>query len=217
MLSLDDLARLDNTRAVVWGEVVKMCERQLIVLAVSGAKDHFTDRVGPDGKPWRVLAHKRPNGGDKPLQDSGLLKASLSAEVTAGQLRLKASRAGADVQQFGATIRAKGKKLSIPVSKEAKRAGGAKNFPRKLFPLTGPKATVLAERTGKRVKKLVVHYVLKDEVTIPARPFVGFSAATLQRISTLLAVAYEEHLTATLEGQRAAHFKANPIIGNRSI
>ena len=34
----------------------------------------------------------------------------------------------------------------------------------------------MAERKGKGKKaKIVIHYVLKKEVTVPARPFIGFS------------------------------------------
>lgn len=212
-MELSDFDTLE-TRAVVWGEVIFICKKRLEVTALSGAKDFFTNSVGPDGKPWEPLAHPRPNGGAKPLQDKGLLKASMSAMVTEEGLRLSASSPGANVHQFGATLKpTKAKHLSIPLTKEAKRVGGARHFPRKLFPMTGPRATVLAERTGKGKRaKVVVHYVLKEQVTVHKREFVGFSAATLDKIGTIIAVSFEERLMMTLEGKRAAHFAANPLI-----
>jgi phage gpG-like protein len=191
------LAKID---ADLFGEVVAQNARKLEVLAVSGAKENFTQARAPDGTPWKALEHPRPSGGDKPLRDKGLLMASLSASVTEGQLRLRASHVGANVHQFGATIKPKrAKKLAIPVSREGKRAGRPRDFPRKLkWRPTNGQSSLLYEVTGERRKRVVIHYVLVDEVTIPARPFVGFSSETLGKIAFTLTEAFDRALFAKL-------------------
>ena len=173
--------------------------RAMGTLAVGAVRQSFGTGIGYDGRQWKPLAHSRPNGGDKPLLDKGLLRASISAMVTESEIRLQASHPGAAIHQFGGTVRAtSGKMLAIPLSKEAKRAGRARNFPRRLFVLAihgSRKKALLCERTIKSTTKnttggLVVHYVLAREVTIPARPYLGFSDETLEKMQRLLADAF---------------------------
>lgn len=54
-----------------------------IALILEGAtKENFDNEAAPDGTPWEPLKHprRRSTGQDKILQDTGLLKASLSAQ-----------------------------------------------------------------------------------------------------------------------------------------
>jgi phage gpG-like protein len=209
VLALQQLAGfLSGIDAELFGEVVRDNARKLEVMAVSGAKEHFRESRTPEGQAWKPLAHPRVSGGDKPLRDKGLLMASLSASVTEGQLRLMASHPGANVHQFGATIRPKrAKKLAIPLSREAKRAGRPKNFPRKLrWRPTNGSSSLLYEVTGKRVKKVTMHFVLVDQVTIPARKFVGFSDETIARIVILLTTEFDKALTRNLNAIPDSYF-----------
>jgi phage gpG-like protein len=157
---------------------------EIAVVAAGAVKKGITDGVSPDGTPFVPLGRPRPRGGNKPLMDTGVLRSSISAEADGTGLTLRANAPGASLHQSGGTIvPVRAKALSIPVSKEAARTGSPRNFPRKLFV---PKGTrVLAESTGKG--KLLVHYVLAQSVTIPARPYLGVSAETAQRIGAVIA------------------------------
>lgn len=206
------LSRADST---IWGETVRDSQDKLTTLAVSGAKDHFTSQRAPDGTPWKPLAHPRPTGGNKVLRDKGLLAASISASVTEGELRLTASHPAANVHQFGATIRPKSaRRLAIPLTRDAKRVPRPREFPRPLFVVGTVSATAyLAESLGKgRRARIVFHYALVKEVTVPARPFVGFSQETLSKMVRLLYETFTEKLFAAFESARAANYAANPII-----
>lgn len=160
----------------------------------------FETGTAPDGSSWAPLKHARPNGRSHPLWDTGALVRSIGAgqghveQMTGDTFILGTNLKYAHIHQYGGTIRGQGKKLSIPLTMEAKRAGGARNFPRPLFylPSKKPNTGLLAERKmkGKGKKKtptLVIHYALKDSVTIPARPFIGFSQQLADRLEDLYA------------------------------
>ncbi len=160
----------------------RACEQ----LAVAGARRHFTNGRGPDGAPWPPLARPRPGGGSAPLRDRDLLMASLSAAWAGDTLALSASGPGAALHQYGGTVHARGRFLTIPVTREARAAGGAARFPRPLrLVRTGPRTGLLVEkRAGGRAR---VQYVCVPSVTVPARPFVGFSPGTVAAMSDVLA------------------------------
>jgi phage gpG-like protein len=188
MLSLAELIQLLGAAdfAKVWQSLI----RPVMLLSVSGVRTHFDQSRGPDGKQWAPLAHNRPEGAGKPLLDKGLLAASVSASVTANQITLSANSPGARLQQYGGKILpVRGKWLTIPVTVEAKRIGSPRqnHFPRPLFfrATTNPLTALLCETdpTG----RIVVQYVLKPDVTIPARPYLGWSEATLTKIQKLIA------------------------------
>jgi phage gpG-like protein len=157
---------------------------EIAVIASSAVKKGLTDGVSPDGTPFRPLGRPRPRGGNKPLLDTGVLRASISAEADGTGLILRANAPGAALHQSGGTIvPVRAKALAIPISRDAARVGSPRNFPRKLFV---PKGTrVLAESTGKG--KLLVHYALAQSVTIPARPYLGISTATAERLAAAIA------------------------------
>ena len=80
----------------------------------------------------------------------------------------------ARIQEFGGTIVSKGKSLTVPVSREARRhlwnGGNARNFPRQLFfwHTQSGRTKYLAERKGRKIE---VHFMLVSSVTLPPRPF----------------------------------------------
>jgi phage gpG-like protein len=163
----------------------------LKVISVAGTREHFAESRGPDGKPWPALKHPRPDGGNKPLLDKGLLQASISASVTQEELWLRANHPGAAVHQFGATIVPKrAKALTIPVSKEAKRIGspGRGRFPRPLFVVArGAGQTGFLAEGRPDGKGITIHYLLRRSVTIPARPYLGWSESTIKKMERVLA------------------------------
>ena len=72
--------------------------------AVKAMRDGMRAGVSPDGTPYRPLKRPRRGGrGGGPLIDTGLLRSSLSASVTADQLTLSASSPGAATHQFGSS------------------------------------------------------------------------------------------------------------------
>lgn len=175
----------------------------------SDFRENFDGSHGPDGTPWPGLKHPRirSKGADKPLLDRGLLAASAAARgtnhienVTPNSLEIGTNDERAALHQFGGEIRPKkGRALSIPLTVDALRAGGARNFPRPLFVdvTNGDKAflaeTVQKGRGKKRRDQLIRHYILVPKVTIPARPFIGFSEKVLGIIDTIFADFLQEH------------------------
>lgn len=167
------------------------------VACQSSVRQSFDTSSSPDGVKWQPLTIERARGGNKPLQDTGLLMASVVAQgqghvetLTDTQLVLGTNRPGAALHQFGGTVRpVKGKYLAIPRTKEAARQHGPRSFPRRLFAIFGTRGGVLVERktAGKAKSQEVVHYWLVKQVVIPARPFLGFGQKLLATLSRLAA------------------------------
>jgi hypothetical protein len=84
---------------------------------------------------------------------------------------------GARLHNEGGVITPKrAKALALPATKEAKKAGGPRNFPRDLFfvptrkDYTGPAVGWLAESKGSGKKRSIKrHYQLRESVVIPKR------------------------------------------------
>jgi hypothetical protein len=75
----------------------------------------------------------------------------------------------AAMQEFGGIIKKSSKMLTIPLTKEAKYAKSAGDF-KGLFVVTSKSGQkFLAQNVGK--KKLKFHYLLTDQVNIPASPY----------------------------------------------
>ena len=173
------------------GEAIRDTAEELEVLAVSGMRRSLNAGESPDGTPLQPLTFPRPQGGSKPLLNRGQLAASMSASVSESEIALRANAPGARIQQFGGTIvPTRAKALAIPLTVEAVRAGSARNFPRPLFVLKkkdGGPGGALAEAVGQGKNKSVrVHYLLRMSVTIPARPYLGVSDDTKDRMGRVL-------------------------------
>jgi phage gpG-like protein len=147
----------------------------------------FATGTAPNGTPWPKLKYPRISGGDQPLLDTGVLRASVQVTATADGVVARTNHPGAAIHQYGGVIRPKrGKYLAIPATKEAKRAGSPRRFPRPLKTQLGRNRNggVMYElRGGVRV----VQFYLSKKVTIPARPFMGISGQALVDIGTLAA------------------------------
>jgi phage gpG-like protein len=185
-----DLRQLDFTPAL-------KSVRQAII---SDVKENFAGGHSPDGTPWPPLAHARPNskGSDQPLRDKGLLMASITSagsnghieSLTSSTLIFGTNLEYAALHQYGGTITPKNAKaLTIPLTREAARSGGARRFPRPLFILKSDNGKAfLAEEVAKGKKgktKLTLHYLLSQGVRIPARPFLGIGQKLADRISVI--------------------------------
>ena len=169
-------------------EAAKRAAASIAIVAAGAVKKSMTEGVSPDGTPFKALSWSRPQGGSKPLLNTGVLRASITAEANDVGVTIRANAPGARLQQEGGTVKpVHAQALTIPISKEAVRAGSARNFPRPLFVLKkkdGGEGS-LAEKT--KDGKIVVHYLLRKSVTVPARPYLGISAETANRIGQLIA------------------------------
>lgn len=148
--------------------------KKIAILAVAGVKDHFANGTTPEGIPWAPLTMRA----GKPLRDTGRLMQANVANVTADGVQLANNNVQAGLMQRGGKVVAKnGKYLAIPLTTEAKRSGG----PRRMSGLRfikkkGADKGVMVDQAG------TAQFALVPSVTIPARPFLGFSARTLDRI-----------------------------------
>lgn len=167
-------------------------------LMLADVKDRFDKSNAPDGSPWKPLKHPRVNGGNKPLLDTGILRASLFAGHTSDSVFVATTHPGAALQNFGGVVRPKrAKMLAIPLTKEAKRAGSPRRFKGTLqfVPTRAGNRFLLVGVANLRRKasgnSAVPQFLLVDKVTVPARPFLGLSAAALQKIDMAVAEAIE--------------------------
>ena len=174
-------------------------------LSVSDARRRFQTATSPDGVPWTPLRFPRPNGGGKVLRNFGALAASVTVKTTADTVIQGTNLTYAGVHQFGKTIVPTGGRrfISIPLTIEAMRHGGPRFprvFPRRLFPAfrKGANRGALFEWVNGR---RVFHYALVPSVTIPARPFLGFSPMFLEELTMLYGEIVERKLEALTGGR----------------
>lgn len=146
----------------------------LTQLLVSDVKTRFTTGTAPDGTPWRPLRYPRPSGGNKPLNDTGVLRESIHGTADEKGVTLQTTHPGAGLHNAGGVVRKKSKMLAIPLTKEARRSGGPRRFKGKLgFRPTGRNRVfvLVSEVKGKPVGQ----FLLVDQVVIPRREFMGIS------------------------------------------
>lgn len=159
--------------------------RLMAPVAAGEVKQRFGEQRSPDGTAWLPLRNRRPRGGNLALMDTGKLRASISgrAEGT-DSIVVGTNIQYAAIHQFGGIIRPRrGRMLAIPLTVEAQRAGSPRRFQRPLSPRVRGNRGVLVEQTpGGRGR---AHYALVRQVTIPARPFLGFSPAFVEKLESL--------------------------------
>lgn len=145
--------------------------RSIGAAIVKNTQLRFEAETGPKGVPWKKSRRAASQGG-KTLQDSRRLYASLTSRVVgAGTLEVGTNVAYAAVHQFGATIR--------PKTSRGTRASGTTK--RLKFRIPGGGFRTVAS------------------VTIPARPFLGFTQEDREDVSDILA----RHLRVALTRPRA--------------
>lgn len=179
--------------------VLKAVQQAVKVAATGGVREHFQQQKSPEGIPWKKLAHARPDGSSRILQDRGTLAASVRCDVSGSEVTLTASHVAANVHQYGAMIRPKtAKHLAIPVTVEAKRAGSPRRFGKPLFTIRSGDTMLMIQKADGRKKKGdgKVQYVLVKSVTVPARPYLGFSDKTQDVIGGIVSDALADKVLA---------------------
>jgi len=160
-------------------------------IMVSDIKGRFATGTDPAGRKWQSLKHSRPRGGNQPLRDTGRLMASFTARVEPTAVVVGTNVAGAALHNFGGVVKAKGKMLAIPLTKEAARSGGPRRFGKKKqleFRPTGKRRVFVLGIEDKR-GVFVGQFLLVDSVRVPQREFMGISDKALGQIAETLAMA----------------------------
>jgi phage virion morphogenesis protein len=146
----------------------------------------FRKQVGPDGMAWKKSWRAEHEGGQT-LSLSRRLRNSITYEASETSVTVGTNVAYAAAHQFGATIRAKaGPFLSIPVTPQARAAGSPRNFPGLHVVQSLKGQFMLVDEKG------VVQYLLRKQVVLPARPFLGVNEADEKEIVAASERFYEE-------------------------
>lgn len=153
--------------------------REVLEIGKADIKRRFMSSTAPDGTRWKPLRYGRPGGGDRPLQDTGALVASIQGRAEPGRAVWFTNRVGAGLHNAGGTVvPRKGKFLAIALSAQAKRAGS----PRRM---TGtPQMPLFARPLNGR---LVGHFLLVKKVVVPKREFMGLSPRAVGAIAEAVA------------------------------
>lgn len=124
-------------------------------ILLSDVKSRFSTGTDPRGVKWRPLKFARPNGGDVPLRDTGVLMASFTGGSDGKSVWVGTTHPGAKLHNFGGVVRGKGKMLAIPLTKEAKRSGGPRRWkgPKLKFQPTGKHRVFLLVAAAKKPRK----------------------------------------------------------------
>jgi len=139
----------------------------------------FDEKAAPDGSAWPAntpFTLMLAGGKGSMMKRSGALKGSVNFQVAGSTLQIGPNRVYAAAQQFGATIKAKGAALAIPIpagtfmsAKQASSLGVGMKRRR------GNK-----DGDGGRSNKDGVLFLQK--VTIPPRPYIGIGPKDEQAI-----------------------------------
>lgn len=140
----------------------------------------FRKQVDPDNKPWNPLKYRQGQA----LRDTGQLLNSIVsrqfARKTNDEVAIGTNLIYAPLHNYGGTIRpVKAKMLAIPLRREARRLGS----PRKLkdgFIQRSQKGNLIIFR--KSGAEIIPMFVLKDQVVIPARKFLGWGSRNVPPI-----------------------------------
>lgn len=156
----------------------------------------------------------RGSGTPAPLRDTGILMASVTANGAkdhvdreeGSTLVFGTSAVQANLMQYGGTVYPRNKFLTIPVSIEAKRAGSPLRFPdadNRLQWIVGKEGGIVCEKLTPKQQKskkkpginsiyskvkgedVIIHFYAVTSVTVPARPFLGISQKTADKLAIL--------------------------------
>lgn len=152
----------------------------------TGTQLRFRNTSGPDGKPWQQSWRVRQGGGQT-LSLTRHLRNSITYVATNDSVAVGTNVLYAAIHQFGGIIRAKsGPFLSIPVTPAARDAGSPRKMPGLHVAQTLKGQYILVDSKG------VTQYLLRRQVTMPARPFLGVSESDSKEIVGVV----ERHLKA---------------------
>lgn len=157
---------------------------------VGSTLNKINQGIGPANAPLTVAVKGK---GAKTLRDKSGLIGSIAPRATSTEASVGTNKIYARIQHFGGTIKARKTWLFIPASAQTRKLQGkydhaAGALIKKMradgynvwFQVKGNKGVVMAEKklkrhrrdgAGKIIHKSFVLFILKKEVTIPARPF----------------------------------------------
>lgn len=136
----------------------------------TGAQLRFRSTSGPDGAAWEK-SFRAKHGGGQTLSLTRRLRNSITYTATGSSATVGTNVVYAAIHQFGGTVRAKNAQfLSIPVTPAARAAGSPRNMAGLHVAQTLKGQFILVDAKG------VTQFLLRKQVTISARPFLGVSA-----------------------------------------
>ena len=139
--------------------------RSLARVLKTGTQLRFRAQKAPDGAAWQSTRR-----GGQILNLTRRLRNSITAANDSRSATVGTNVAYAAIHQFGGVIRAKkGPFLAIPVTPEARAAGSPTKMPGLHVWQTLKGQFVMGSEDG------TVHFLLRRQVTMPARPFLGAS------------------------------------------
>lgn len=145
--------------------------RNMARVLKTGAQLRFRAQKGPDGQAWKQSMRARLEGGQT-MSLTRRLRNSITTAATATTATVGTNVVYAAIHQFGGVIRArKGPFLAIPVTPAARSAGSPTRMPGLRVWQTLKGQFVMGAEDG------TVHFLLRRQVTMPERPFLGVSEA----------------------------------------
>ena len=143
----------------------------------TGTQLRFRTTTGPDGQQWEESLRARNEGGQT-LSLTRRLRNSVTYQASNASVAVGTNVVYAAIHQLGGVIRAKnGPFLSIPVTPAARAAGSPRNMQGLHVAQTLKGRFILVDAKG------VTQYLLRRQVTMPARPFLGVSASDRTEIT----------------------------------
>lgn len=128
-----------------------------------------------------TLSLRRGSGGGKTLMDNGNLVNSIENKYDNDKAVIGSAIEYAKIHNEGGTIRAKGKKLCIPMTKDMKKMSQFKGVGKTLDTLRSSgwsifngKSSIMGVKKGSKEKPVVL-FALKDSVKIPKREYLYVS------------------------------------------
>lgn len=180
--------------------------RQCAESVRSFTKQNFSRGRGPSGETWAPLKMPRPRGGQKPLRDTGLLMASVTAKaakgaierVTDSTLIVGTNLDRAAIHQYGGILRPrKGRAIAVPLTRQAVTAGSPRRMPGLVLVWPRGRATGWLQTPAVGRRPAVRHWLLKSSVMIPPRPFLGWNNEMAEEQAAIIGEWAERELAKT--------------------
>lgn len=154
-------------------------------IGVSSTQQRFRTTTGPHGLRWKESRRAKEQGGQT-LSATARLRRSLSYIAGRDSVAWGTNVKYAAIHQFGGVIRAKaGPFLAIPITDAARAAGSPRNMEGLSVAQTLKGQFILVDSKG------ITQYLLRVQVTMPARPFLGVSSDDEATILGALRTHYE--------------------------
>lgn len=159
--------------------------RSMARVLKTGAQLRFRSMRGPDGTPWPASRRAQEEGGQT-LSLTRRLRSGITSAHDRKSATVGTNVAYAPIHQMGGVIRAKkGPFLAIPVTPQARAAGSPRNMPGLAVWQTLAGQFVMGDDKG------TVHYLLRRQVVMPERPFLGASTEDRTELLRVLQEHYD--------------------------